>query len=54
MSLISTKSGKHGNAKAHTEVPRATLVHALQEETVYRTTQKVKAAELCFVERIEF
>jgi hypothetical protein len=54
ISLISTKTGKHGNAQAHTEVPRATLVHALQEETEYRTTQKVKAAEFCFVERMEF
>ena len=54
IALISTKSGKHGNAKAHTEVPRATLVKALQAETDYRTTQKVKGSELCFVERMVF
>ena len=54
VSLISTKTGKHGNDKAHTEVPRKTLVKALQDETDYHTTQKVKASELCFVETFEF
>ena len=54
VSLISTKSGKHGTASSHTEVPRATLVKALQDETDYHTTQKVKTSgELCFVETIK-
>src|SRR5262249_7701733 len=52
-SLISTKSGKHGNDKAHTEVPRKTLVKALQDETEYVTTQSLRS-EICFIERIDF
>jgi hypothetical protein len=52
MSLISTKSGKHGNDKAHTEVPRKTLVKALQDETEYVTTQKLRS-EICFIERFD-
>ena len=52
-SLISTKTGKHGSVDSHTEVPRKTLVKALEEETNYLTTQKVKASEMCFVEVIE-
>jgi len=52
ISLISTKSGKHGNDKAHTEVPRKTLVKALQDETEYVTTQKLRS-EICFIERLE-
>jgi hypothetical protein len=53
MSLISTKKGKHGSSDSHTEVPRATLVKALQAETDYHSTEKVKASEFCFVETIE-
>jgi len=55
MSLISTKTGKHGTASSHSEVPRSTLVKALKADSDYRTTQDVKTAgDLCFVETIEF
>jgi len=55
MSLISTKTGKHGTASSHSEVPRTTLVKALKEETDYRTTQDVKTTgDLCYVETFEF
>ncbi len=53
VSLISTKTGKHGNASAHTEVPRSTLVKALKDETEFITTQTLRS-EKCFVETIEF
>jgi len=54
MSLISTKTGKHGTASSHSEVPRTTLVKALKAETEYRTTQDVKTTgDLCYVETFE-
>jgi ribonuclease BN (tRNA processing enzyme) len=39
-SLISTRKGKHGKATKNTEVPRTTLVHELEDETKYVTTEK--------------
>jgi hypothetical protein len=55
MSLISTKTGKHGTASSHTEVPRTTLVKTLKSETDYHTTQDVKpSGDYCFVETMEF
>ncbi len=41
-SLMSTMAGKHGHADSKTEVPRSTLVHALQDETELLTTQMFK------------
>lgn len=41
-SLMSTMAGKHGHAHSETEVPRETLVHALEDETNFFTTQKLK------------
>jgi len=48
--MISTKSGKHGGAERHTEVPRKSLVEALKEESKYVSTQRVK---LCRLETVE-
>ena len=39
LSLLSTRSGKHGNGDAHTEVPRRTLVEALARESNLFCTQ---------------
>jgi hypothetical protein len=38
-SMVSTLSGKHGHAKDHTEVPRQTLVEALDRFSDFHTTQ---------------
>lgn len=37
--IVPTMAGKHGKAKSHTEMPRKTLVDALQAESQYHTTQ---------------
>ena len=50
--LISTMKGVHGESK-ETAVPRSTLVRTLEDETNYRTTEKVKVAELCLVEPVK-
>lgn len=39
LSLMSTMEGKHGSAHSHTEVPRETLVHALEENSDFFSTQ---------------
>lgn len=41
-SAVSTMAGKHGSASSKTEVPRRTLVDALQDETDYVSTQTLK------------
>ncbi len=46
-SVVSTKKGKHGNSQKKTEVPRATLMAALERETDCRTTEKLKKSEIC-------
>ena len=43
-SLMSTMAGKHGHADSKTEVPRSTLVHALESETEFFTTQQLEQA----------
>jgi hypothetical protein len=45
-SLMSTMEGKHGYTTSRTEVPRRTLVNALNRESDLFTTQKVKPADL--------
>jgi beta-lactamase superfamily II metal-dependent hydrolase len=40
VSIISTKRGVHGSVERHTEVPRKTLLQALELETNNRTTTK--------------
>jgi hypothetical protein len=37
--FVSTMAGKHGKSKSHTEVPRKTLVEALQNGSEFHTTQ---------------
>jgi membrane-bound lytic murein transglycosylase B len=39
--VVSTMAGKFGKAATHTEVPRATLVTALNDETDFFTTQQL-------------
>lgn len=39
LSLLSTRSGKHGSERAHTEVPRRTLMEALARESNLFCTQ---------------
>ena len=41
-SLMSTMAGKHGHVDSKTEVPRSTLVDALESETEFFTTQAFK------------
>ena len=42
LSLMSTMEGKHGDEEHDTEVPRGTLVSALQRETNHFSTQELK------------
>ena len=44
-SLMSTMAGKHGHEHSKTEVPRSTLVDALESETDFFTTQKLKGKD---------
>ena len=44
--VVSTRSGKHGDPAKDTEVPRKTLVEALKKESDYYTTQDVKTKDL--------
>lgn len=45
--VLSSKSGKHGSTQSNTEVPRRTLVAALQKESDFFTTQTLPKAEIC-------
>jgi hypothetical protein len=45
-SLMSTMAGKHGHVDSKTEVPRSTLVRALETESELFTTQKLAGKEL--------
>jgi hypothetical protein len=42
LSLMSTMDGKHGSAHSHTEVPRETLVDALEHNSDFFSTQQLK------------
>ncbi|WP_248313314.1 hypothetical protein [Bosea sp. F3-2] len=44
--LMSTMAHKHGNEERRTEVPRQTLVQALDRQTAFFTTQSLKENEL--------
>lgn len=50
--LVSTQRGKHGDSRRETEVPRRTLVEALDRESKYRTTEKIKLRDLFREEEI--
>jgi hypothetical protein len=43
-SLLSTKAGKHGDPRSATEVPRRTLVEALERETILSDTSKLSTS----------
>jgi hypothetical protein len=45
MTMVSTMKGKHGDKRRSTEVPRATLVKALEDESSYSTTESIKAKD---------
>jgi hypothetical protein len=53
-SVLSTKSGKHGNAAQKTEVPRRTLVAKLAEESDLFSTQTMTKSEAGHDIRIDF
>jgi hypothetical protein len=44
--VVSTKPGKHGSTQANTEVPRRTLVAALEQESDYFSTQTLLKAQM--------
>jgi len=44
--LVSTMSGHHGNAKRKTEVPRRTLVAALERESTFFNTETINARQV--------
>lgn len=46
-SMLSTLPGKHGQEKSGTEVPRTTLLNALQAETKLHSTHTMPPGELC-------
>lgn len=51
--ILSTRAGKHGSAKRGTEVPRRTLVRALEDESELFSTQDLRSKkEFVKVERI--
>jgi hypothetical protein len=45
MTMLSTMKGKHGDKRRSTEVPRANLVQALEDESNYSTTESIKAKD---------
>lgn len=46
-SVVSTKHGKHGSEKAHTEVPRRTLMSELRSRSDLHSTEALGVGELC-------
>jgi hypothetical protein len=46
LTMMSTLHGKHGKTTSRTEVPRKTLVAALESGSRLKTTESLKAAEL--------
>jgi len=44
--FVSTMEGKHGDSEKKTEVPRISLVEALQSQSSYFSTQELKKGEL--------
>lgn len=48
--VVSTMKGKHGHAKSHTEVPRATLVNELRKLSDCTTTEAAAKARELFVD----
>jgi beta-lactamase superfamily II metal-dependent hydrolase len=50
--MLSTMPGKHGTSGKRTEVPRKTLLQALESETVLLSTNKFKKGEMCRVTEV--
>jgi hypothetical protein len=46
LSLLSTRSGKHGSERAHTEVPRQSLVETLERESDFFCTESLPKSQL--------
>ena len=46
-SVLSTMKGKHGSEKTNTEVPRRTLLRALELETELHSTHTLPAGQIC-------
>ena len=51
--MMSTMSGKHGKKSSNTEVPRRTLVSALQSQTRLKNTQKLKGQDIVNITTIK-
>lgn len=45
ITMLSTKRGKHGDARSDTEVPRRTLVEALKSESDYHSTARMRSTK---------
>jgi hypothetical protein len=54
LSLMSTMEGKHGSTDSHTEVPRATLVEALEQESDFFSTQQLKGKDFFHDTKLSF
>ncbi len=52
-SFLSTKDGVHGNEDRHTEVPRATLVNALEKQSALHDTRALASDELAITTRFD-
>ncbi len=52
--FMSTMPGKHGKAASKTEVPRRTLVEALESDSEFHTTQTLKGKTLSFACELKF
>ena len=52
--MLSTMPGKHGREKDNTEVPRRTLLKALDEESELHSTHLLPPDALCQEVTIEF
>jgi metallo-beta-lactamase superfamily protein len=50
VTLMSTRTGKHGSTKAHTEVPRTTLSDELETHSDFHNTMNCKAPNALFDE----
>ena len=53
-SFMSTMSGKHGKSASNTEVPRKTLVEALETDSELHNTQTLTGKTLCEAYEIKF
>src|SRR3546814_15693000 len=52
-SFLSTKDGVHGSAERHTEVPRASLVDALEKQSTLYDTRTLASDALAITTRFD-